>query len=141
MWYPCYIKRSREAQNVALNDFSGLALRKSNPLVKKLLAATFPEYRGRKVKARLWTGPRRLENYWDGGTRSYYKAVRIVDGAIADFGTDNPFLASAHEPVDLPAGVLLVEHSYFCGTDTGITVWARTDTLDAGTPIAGLLAG
>jgi hypothetical protein len=117
---------------MALSDYSGQKLSTASPLVKRVLAATFPEYRGRKVKARLWTGPRRLENYWDGGTRSYYVAIRIEDGAVADFGTDNPFVRSTHDPVDLPAGVLLVEHSIFCGKDMGITIWARHDALGAG---------
>lgn len=117
---------------MALNDYSGETLSRTNPLVKRLLAATFPTYRGRKIKARLWRGPMRLQNYWDGGTRSYYVAVRINDGAVSDFGTDNPFMRSAHEPVDLPVGVILVEHTYFCGKDTGLTVWARQESLGAG---------
>jgi hypothetical protein len=81
----------------------------------------------------------RLENYWDGGTRSYYVAVRINDGAVSDFGTDNPFMASAHAEVDLPAGVILVEHTIFCGRDAGITVWGRPDALAGGPVISGLL--
>lgn len=127
---------------MALNDWSGEKLSTANPLVKRVIAATFPEYRGRKVKAQYWRGPRRLENYWDGGTRSYYVAIRIEDGAVADFGTDNPFHQSAHEPVDLPSGVLLIEHVIFCGKDLGLRIWARQD--DAQTigavAIAGLLA-
>jgi hypothetical protein len=113
---------------MALNDYSGEKLSRANPLVKRLLAATFPEYKGRKIKARLWTAPKRLENYWDGGSRSSYVAVRMNDGAISDFGTDNPSLRSAHDEVDLPEGVILVEHSFFCGTDMGITVWMRAAT-------------
>lgn len=117
---------------MALTDWSGETLRRSNPMVKRVLAASFPEWKGRKIKARLWTRPMRLQNYWDGGTRSYYVAIRVSDGAVANFGTDNPFLASAHDEVDLPAGTLLVEHTIFCGRDAGITIWARTDALDAG---------
>lgn len=117
---------------MALNDYSGVALSKANPLVKRLLAATFPEYRGRKVRVRSWRGPMVLENYWSEGSRSYYVAVRVTDGSIADFGTDNPFLRQSHEPVDLPAGVLLVERSIFMGRESGITVWGRQETLEAG---------
>lgn len=124
---------------MALNDYTGQPLRTGDPLVKRLLKVTFPEYRGRKVKARLWKGPMRLENYWDGGTRSYYVAVRIADGGISNFGTDNPFERSAHEEVDLPVGVLLVEHSIFCGKDMGITVWGHPEALGEGPNVAGLL--
>jgi len=125
---------------MALNDYSGEKLSTANPLVKKVIAASFPEYRGRKVKARLWTRPMRLQNYWDGGSRSYYVAIRMADGAVSDFGTDNPFLRESHEPVDLPEGVLLVEHSYFLGKDSGLTIWARAGLLEAGEAVA-LLAG
>jgi hypothetical protein len=111
---------------MALSDYSGEKLSRANPVVKRLIAATFPEYKGRKIKARLWNGPMRLTNYWDGGTRSFYVAVRIEDGATSDFGTDNPFLRSAHDEVDLPDGVLLVEHSIFCGHDMGLTVWVKS---------------
>ena len=124
---------------MALNDYTGEKLSRANPLVKRLLAATFPEWNGRKIKARLWTRPMRLENYWDGGTRSYYVAVRVTDGAVSDFGTDNPFMASAHAEVDLPVGVILVEHTIFCGRDAGITVWGRADALAGGPVISGLL--
>lgn len=116
---------------MALNDYSGQPLRTGDPMVKRLLAVTFPQYRGRKVKARLWKGPMVLENYWSEGSRSYYRAVRIIDGAVADFGTDNPFFATAHEPVDLPSGVILVERSIFMGREAGLTVWARANDIDA----------
>jgi hypothetical protein len=117
---------------MALSDYSGETLSRANPMVKRVLAVAFPEYRGRKVKARLWTRPQRLQNYWDGGTRSFYVAIRIEDGAVCPFETSNPFERSTHEDVDLPAGVLLVEHSYFCGRDSGITIWARAEALGQG---------
>lgn len=114
---------------MALNDYSGETLSRANPVVKRLLALTFPDYKGRTIKARLWLRAKPLENYWDGGTRSYYEAVRIADGAVSSFGTDSPFLRSSHEPVDLPDGVILVEHAYFCGKDMGITVWVKSPYL------------
>jgi hypothetical protein len=126
---------------MALNDYSGEKLSRANPMVKRVLAVAFPDYTGRKIKARLWTRPTVLQNYWDGGTRSYYVAIRIVDGAVSDFGTDNPFVRSTHDPVDLPAGVLLVEHSYFCGHDMGITIWARAEALGQGITPALLASG
>lgn len=124
---------------MALTDYSGHPLRRADPMVKKLLAVTFPDYRGHKIKARLWKMPQRLQNYWSGGSRSYYVAVRISDGAVADFGTDNPFLKAAHIEVELPSGVMLVERSIFGGREAGITIWLRPDSIEAGiTP--GLLA-
>jgi len=125
---------------MSLTDWSGVKLSRANPLVKRLIAATFPEYKGRKVKACLWRGPMHLQNYWDGGSRSYYVAVRISDGAISDFGTDNPFLRSAHEPVDLPVGVILVENTWFLGRNTGLTIWMRPENGIEDATVVGLLA-
>ena len=126
---------------MTINDYSGETLSRANPMVKRILAVAFPEYTGRKIKARTWTKARQLENYWSGGSRSYYVAIRVSDGAIADFGTDNPFVRSTHEPVDLPAGILLVENTIFCGKNTGITIWARAEALEQGIAPAMLEAG
>jgi hypothetical protein len=114
---------------MALTDWSGEKVSKANPMVKRLLAATFPEWKGRKVKVCLWKGPQRLQNYWDGGSRSYYVAVRVTDGAVSNFGTDNPFVQSSHADVDLPSGVILVEHSIFMGKDSGVTIWVNPQDL------------
>ena len=110
-----------------LTAFSGPRLSLANPLVKRLLAVTYPDYRGRKVELRAWVRPRQLENYWSGGTRSYWRLVRITDGAVMEPTNDNPFERAAHMEVDLPAGHLFVEHSYFCGKDMGIRIHGRVD--------------
>ena len=115
-----------------LTAWSGPSLSRANPLVRALLQATFPDYGGRTIKLRAWTAPRRLENYWDGGTRSYWKLVRIADGAVAEPTNDNPFEAAAHAEVDLPDGCVFVEHAYFCGKDMGIRIYGRLTGLTAG---------
>jgi hypothetical protein len=82
---------------------TSIKLRKANPLVKRLLALTFPDYTGRKVELRTWTGPRVLDNYWDGGSRSWWRLVSVAAGTVAEPTNDNPFMADAHEKADLPA--------------------------------------
>lgn len=90
--------------------------------IKPILEATFPEYRGRTFKISFTTHVTFYNTNWGGGSRNEYKAVRI-DGKIADI----PVLAPWNNPiegkrVELPADVLVVEHSMFCGTDCGITI-------------------
>lgn len=119
-----------------LTAWSGPKLSRAHPLVKRLLAATFPDYTGRTIGLRLWDKPRQLDNYWDGGSRSYWRLVRIADGAIAELDSDNPLEPSAHVLFDLPEGVLAVEHRYSCGRDEGIRIYGRASAsslLTAGT--------
>ena len=98
---------------------------RANPQVARLLAATFPTYRGRKIELRIWTGPRRLENYWDGGTRSYWTMIDTATGRIGHPTNDNPFMSDAHADFDLPDGWLAIENCIFCGHDLGIRIYAR----------------
>jgi hypothetical protein len=116
---------------MSLTDWSGVAVSRTTPIIRRIVDATFPDYRGRKIKVRQWTGARQLDNYWSGGSRSYYVAIRVNDGAVSDFGTDNPFLASAHDKVDLPEGVILVERSIFCGKESGLTIWTHAPAAPA----------
>jgi len=115
-----------------LTPYSGPSVSRANPMVRRLLEATFPEYHGRTIQLRAWDKPRRLENYWDGGSRSYWRLVRLSDGAIAEPTNDNPFQAVAHVEVDLPDGHVFVEHAYFCGKDMGIRIYGRLTALSAG---------
>lgn len=110
-----------------------MKLSRSTPAVKRLLAATFPEYRGRTIQLVATERVHGLENYWDGGTRSYWKAVDLATGRVVDpaVATTNPFTKVAHATVELPAGVALVEHTIFCGTDVGVTIHVRPGTVTA----------
>jgi len=108
-----------------LGTWAGPRIPRSNPRVAALLAATFPDYNGRRIELRLWHGPRRLENYWDGGTRSYWKMIDTRAGRIGSPTNDNPFQPDAHAEFDLPDGWLAVEHCIFCGKDLGIRIYAR----------------
>lgn len=108
----------------------GVQLRLSNPVIRRLLAATFPDYRGRKVKLVGWHRPQQLHAYWDGGTRSEWRIVdphRGVASATADM--HNPFRQAAHAEYDLPRGILAVEHVIFQGHDLGIRIHIRPDDL------------
>ena len=114
-----------------ITAFSGPRVPRSNPMVARILAATFPDYRGRKIALRAWDRPRVLNNYWDGGSRSYWRMIDTAADRIGEPTNDNPFLGDAHTEVDLPVGWLAVEHVIFAGEDLGIRIYARTDRVAA----------
>ena len=52
---------------------------RSNPAIKTILAATFPEYRGRKIRIKAAT-EYQMGDYWDGGSRRYVHAYHLATG-------------------------------------------------------------
>lgn len=100
---------------------------RSHPLVKQALAATFPEYRGRKVTVREYTGPQRLTVCWDEGTRDFAKVI-VFDRGIGTLRAGAPWQnpEGVLALVDQPPGSLLVVHT-MCGQDSWVTITARAD--------------
>ncbi len=98
------------------------ALKSSSPLAK-LARAAFPDYSGRKIKAAVRSSYT-MADYWDGGSRTYVRAVELATGRIVDPSefVHNPMNRGAAATFEIPAGVALIEHSIFCGRDTGLTV-------------------
>jgi hypothetical protein len=116
-----------------------VALRRSDPAVKRLLAATFPDYRGRKLSAVRWDDrPLHLDLSWSGGTVDKVVLVDVASGRIGTLVVPSPWSRGAADPVDVPAGAILAVHSYFVGVDAGVTFYVRPLALDAPV-IAGLL--
>jgi hypothetical protein len=89
-----------------------------------LAKRAFPEWKGRKISAEF-AASYPMEDYWEGGSRSYVKAINLVTGACTSPSpaARNPFNALAHARVEIPLGVILVEHSIFCGKDSGIRIY------------------
>jgi hypothetical protein len=93
-------------------------------LVKKLSKVVYPEYNGRKfsaeVKSRYF-----LSNYWDGGSRNYMVAIDLKTARIMEpsRGSTIPFNSIANTCIDIPPGVGILEHSFFCGKDMGIRLY------------------
>lgn len=105
----------------------------SDPGIKQIVKSTYPEYRGRKV--RLCTLPeggkvRFSDNYWDGGSRSYWAACRLDNGAAVSLESGSPY-RDQHEGqlVEVPFGCVVVEHSIFCGKDAGLRIYVRAENL------------
>ena len=100
-------------------------LDKLDEATSRIVAASFPDYAGRKWKLRVSDAPLDCASYWDGGSRSYFRFVRLADMKASDeLPAQSAFDApvSGIRSVTLPEGVVCVEHSIFCGKDTGLTI-------------------
>jgi len=81
-------------------------------------------YTGRKFQATATKSVTLSNAYWDGGTRSTYRLIRLSDGQIASIGNTNPPQFGGpvkRETVPVTQGFAVVEHSIFCGKDMGLT--------------------
>lgn len=118
-------------------------LKKSD--VAKLVAATFPSYTGRKFWAEAATEVEFYDLNWGGGTRNQCVVVELATGRVADMrrlSRNHP----ANQPteglrVELPAGVVVVRHSIFCGRDTGLTFFYNPADRLEGATLPALLGG
>ena len=102
----------------------------ADPLIKQIASAAYPEYRGRKFHIEVSEYPLDVRSYWDGGSRSYFRFVNLMTLEIssqvsAQSAFDKPI--SGAEAVTLPVGFACVEHSIFCGKDSGLTFHIRPE--------------
>ena len=98
----------------------------SDPLIRKIVRACYPDYTGRKIKIEARTSYH-LSNFWDGGSRSYVVAYHLESGLTkeASPSTTSPFNEASKSSVEIPEGVVLVEHSIFQGKDVGIRIYVN----------------
>lgn len=93
--------------------------------VKPIIEATFPEYTGKKFFVVFTEKVSFYDLNWSGGTKSDYVSCDF------EGNTHNlPSLAPWNNPiegktVEIPEGILIVKHSYFCGQDSGITIYSN----------------
>lgn len=103
---------------------------KPDAFLKKIVKATFPGYKGRKFQ--LSTDiPTNLDSYWSGGSKDSYAFYCLGTGKAADVHTNHPFFEAGQprELDELPRGIIIVKHTYFCGKDLGITIYANQEDL------------
>jgi uncharacterized Fe-S cluster protein YjdI len=95
--------------------------------VAPIVAATFPEYRGKKFRVEFREQVCLLDLNWSGGSRSQYRACTLSGealGSSAKYNAMAPWDSRQVEgqSVAVPQGACMVRHSHFCGKDTGITI-------------------
>ena len=87
-------------------------------------------YTGRKFQVRTTESVTLSDNYWSGGTRSYWYFFSLGTGKQVSLPGQNPLQDANTHSVELPPDVLAVEHAIFCGKDMGLTVWAHPSAMD-----------
>ena len=102
------------------------ATRLSKKDIPSQLLNIFPDYKGRTSKVYAAT-TYAMADYWDGGSRQYCKAVNLRTSQVGSPATiiNNPMNKAAHSQIEIPEGVVIAEHSIFCGKDCGITFYVN----------------
>lgn len=64
---------------------------------------------------------------WSGGSRDTFRVVRLSDGATIEPVNHNaaPWGERSEKRIQLEPGIAVVEHSIFCGKDTGLTFYVH----------------
>lgn len=97
--------------------------KKTHPEIVKIARFVYPDYKGRKIyldyKESVDTG---WNANWEGGTKTYYKFVRLDNGKIFNVPDFAPWKRPENEEVQIPNGAACITHAFFQGHDCGITV-------------------
>lgn len=98
------------------------------PLAWKIALTAFPDYKGRSLVLRPFH-PMAVTSYWDGGSRDYYAFVHLGTGRKADIPQNGTGYDRVRYPqLDaLPEQIVLVQHTYFCGKDLGLTLYVQPE--------------
>ena len=98
--------------------------------VTQIVNATYPEYRGRKIRIGAAEKVSLHDLNWSGGSRSTYRACTLegeILGSSAKFNAMAPWDSRQVEGQSLPLvpGACVVEHSIFCGKDSGLRIYVH----------------
>jgi len=101
---------------------------KGQKAVKSIIQACYPAYKGRKVRLEpAARAPKELRSYWDEGSRDYFCFYNLDTKEVLPVHSNHPWF-EPNQPsrlAGLPAHIVLVEHSIFCGKDIGITLYGH----------------
>jgi hypothetical protein len=99
-------------------------LNASDPAARQITNVAF-NYSGRKFKACVVNAGHKftLNSMWDGGSRDYYAVVKLSTMESIDVSDMVGSYTREDKTLKLQAGFALVEHSFFCGKDAGITIY------------------
>lgn len=104
-----------------------------DPKVADVCRAAYPDYKGLKCKVVFTDKPVDMASYWDGGTRTYYKVLRLADCKVLEVPAQHPVFDKTLKGADrfeIPPGFVVVAHVIFCGKDLGLRIYARPDGSD-----------
>ncbi len=97
-----------------------------------LAKIAFPDWRGRKATLVRRDVVELIGTFWDGGSKSTFRAVNISTGETSDAmpGMDTPREfggKAANQAVRIPVGFAIVEHIVFCGKELGCRVFVPNE--------------
>lgn len=97
--------------------------------VAAIVAGTYPDYRGSKIRVIAAETVTFQNLNWAGGTRSQYRACDLSGGPLGSLHKWNQVHprdnAAEGGEIRLPEGAAIVEHSLDCGKDTGLRIYIR----------------
>ncbi len=99
---------------------------KDFPELKRIFKLVFPAYKGRTFAVEVQESPVDVASCWDGGTRSYFRLLRLSSGKMLTVSGANPMhpgTLSGKDTYTAKPGYVLVEHCYFCGKDMGLRAY------------------
>ncbi len=100
-----------------MSTSKAIKVSKSNATIRAIVAACFPDYRGRTVKVAMTDGmPSREQRPWDGGTHAAVVVYNLRTGGTV-VAHDGDIARAPSEDW------IVVEHAVFCGNDCGVTIF------------------
>ena len=105
---------------------------RSEAFVKEIIQATFPEYKGRKITIST-SVPQYLDSYWSEGSRQFFKFYQPATKKTYTVKSNHPVFESSNPNylASLPADIICVSHTIFCGHDMGITIYVTEPDFDS----------
>lgn len=112
---------------------------RAHPVIKAVLKASFPSYRGRKVKVAAYEKPLHVEWNWGGGSIDKVVLIDMSNGKVGRAVIPAPWMHD-HGPLVVPPNHLAVINSIFCGEDVGVVIYVNSGSVPSvGSAVAGLL--
>lgn len=108
---------------------------KTHPSIVKIAKHVYPDYNGRKFFLEYVSEIDTGDNAnWSGGSKTYYRFVRLDNGNILEVPDFAPWKRPENEVVEIPLGAVCVTHTFFLGTDCGLTVYFPKQNETLGIP-------
>lgn len=97
--------------------------------IPQVILNAFPKYNGKKFRLNVCESVHLHNAYWDGGSRTEYRAVKLDTGEVSSANSQitNPFRVPKAPSVEIPARTAIVSHIIFCGKDVGLEIFARAE--------------
>ena len=93
-------------------------------LIKSICHAAFPSYNGKKVQINYNCKQINLSSYWSGGSRSYFKVIRLEDNKILNVPESHPVFnhITGIENFIIPENFIVVENIISSGKNLGLKI-------------------